>query len=544
MYFQVLCTVVGGLGIFLLGMDNMSSGMQKIAGPRLKKILATLTTNRILGIFTGIMITALVQSSSVSTVMTIGFVNASLLTLKQALGIILGANIGTTITGWLLAMNIGKYGLPIVGLAAILLMFKKEDKVRVRLMTLMGFGFIFLGLQLMSDGLRPLRELPEFVELFKAFRADTYLGVIKVALIGAAITGIVQSSAATLGITITLASQGLIDYPSAVALVLGENVGTTVTALLASIGASANAKRAAYAHTLINIIGVAWVTAIFPYYLFGLESILDPNHHVGAAIASAHTCFNICNVILMIPFVGVLDKFLQRIVPNDNNIEEDEVKVTKLSSMGKMLPTVIIDQTKNEVLTMGKYIKHIFFRLEELYEDPDKIAVNVVEINQVEDKLDLYEKEINNINYALLNRTLDQEYIEKTRRNLLVCDEYETISDYIGRIGDSIEKLQEHNIVIEGFRVEILQSLNDKIVKFFQHIHQGYESKEMKYFSDGIDEYNEIKNFCKTKRKEHFKDSTENIIPSRLNTEFSDIINYYQRAADHIYNIIEYYMKL
>lgn len=544
MYFQVLCTVVGGLGIFLLGMDNMSSGMQKIAGPRLKKILATLTTNRILGIFTGIMITALVQSSSVSTVMTIGFVNASLLTLKQALGIILGANIGTTITGWLLAMNIGKYGLPIVGLAAILLMFKKEDKVRVRLMTLMGFGFIFLGLQLMSDGLRPLRELPEFVELFKAFRADTYLGVIKVALIGAAITGIVQSSAATLGITITLASQGLIDYPSAVALVLGENVGTTVTALLASIGASANAKRAAYAHTLINIIGVAWVTTIFPYYLFGLESILDPNNHVGAAIASAHTCFNICNVILMIPFVGILDKFLQRIVPSDGNIEEDEVKVTKLSSMGKMLPTVIIDQTKNEVLTMGKYIKHIFFRLEELYEDPDKIAVNVVEINQVEDKLDLYEKEINNINYALLNRTLDQEYIEKTRRNLLVCDEYETISDYIGRIGDSIEKLQEHNIVIEGFRVEILQSLNDKIVKFFQHIHQGYESKEMKYFSDGIDEYNEIKNFCKTKRKEHFKDSTENIIPSRLNTEFSDIINYYQRAADHIYNIIEYYMKL
>ncbi|MCI7343536.1 MAG: Na/Pi symporter, partial [Fusobacterium necrophorum] len=236
MYFQVLCTVVGGLGIFLLGMDNMSSGMQKIAGPRLKKILATLTTNRVLGIFTGILITALVQSSSVSTVMTIGFVNASLLTLKQALGIILGANIGTTITGWLLAMNIGKYGLPIVGVAAILLMFKKEDKIKIRLRTLMGFGFIFLGLQLMSDGLRPLRDLPEFVNMFQAFQANSYLGVLKVALVGAAITGIVQSSAATLGITITLASQGLIDYPTAVALVLGENVGTTVTALLASLG--------------------------------------------------------------------------------------------------------------------------------------------------------------------------------------------------------------------------------------------------------------------------------------------------------------------
>ncbi|RXZ69193.1 Na/Pi cotransporter family protein [Fusobacterium necrophorum] len=544
MYFQVLCTVVGGLGIFLLGMENMSSGMQKIAGPRLKKILATLTTNRVLGIFTGILITALVQSSSVSTVMTIGFVNASLLSLKQALGIILGANIGTTITGWLLAMNIGKYGLPIVGVAAILLMFKKEDKIKIRLRTLMGFGFIFLGLQLMSDGLRPLRDLPEFVNMFQAFQANSYLGVLKVALVGAAITGIVQSSAATLGITITLASQGLIDYPTAVALVLGENVGTTITALLASLGASSNAKRAAYAHTLINLIGVLWVTAIFPYYLFALENILDPMHHMGAAIASAHTFFNICNVILLIPFIGMFDTFLQKVVSSDENMEEGEMKVTKLSAMGKMLPTVIIDQTKNEVLTMGKYIKHIFFRLEELYEDSEKIPVNVAEINEVEDKLDLYEKEINNVNYALLNRTLNQEYIEKTRRNLLVCDEYETISDYIGRIGDSIEKLQEHNILIEGFRVEILKDLNDKLVQFFQHIHHGYESKEMKYFSEGIDEYNEIKNFCKMKRKEHFKDNTENIIPSRLNTEFSDIINYYQRAADHIYNIIEFYMKL
>ena len=177
MYFQVLCTIVGGLGIFLFGMENMSSGMQKIAGPRLKKILATFTANRILGIFTGVVITALVQSSSVSTVMTVGFVNASLLTLKQALGIILGANIGTTTTGWLLAMNIGKYGLPIVGLSAILLMFRKDEKSRVRLLTMMGFGLIFLGLQLMSDGLKPLRDLPQFIEMFHAFKANSYLGL-------------------------------------------------------------------------------------------------------------------------------------------------------------------------------------------------------------------------------------------------------------------------------------------------------------------------------------------------------------------------------
>lgn len=544
MYYQVLFTVLGGLGIFLLGMEHMSSGMQKIAGPKLKKILATLTSNRILGIFTGILITALVQSSSVSTVMTIGFVNASLLTLKQALGIILGANVGTTITGWLLALNIGKYGLPIVGLASILLMFKKEDKMKVRLKTMLGFGFIFFGLQLMSEGLKPLRDLPEFINLFHAFKANTYLGVMKVALVGAAITAIVQSSAATLGITITLAVQGLIDYPTAVALVLGENVGTTITALLASLGATANAKRAAYAHTMINVIGVFWVTAIFPFYVRSLEHFIHPENHIGPAIASAHTFFNIFNVILLIPFVGLFDKILLKIVPDDVVDGEEEIKVTKLDSLSMTLPTLIIDQTKTEVLTMGKEIVTIFGKLEEIYVDSTKMEENVLFISEVEKKLDSYEREINDSNYALLHRTIEGEYVEKTRRNLLVCDEYETISDYIDRIAESLKSLQDHNISMDDFRREILMEANRKLLQFFRHIHQGYAMKEQRYFSDGIPEYNSIKEFYKTKRKEHFKSNTEHDIPSRLNTEFSDILRYYQRAADHIYNIIEFYMKL
>ena len=252
MYLNIIFNVIGGLGIFLYGMENMSGGMQKLAGKRLKKILAALTTNRIMAVLIGIFVTMLVQSSSVSTVMTIGFVNASLLTLKQALGVILGANIGTTVTGWLLVLNIGKYGLPITGAAAISYVFFRSDKARTRSLTVMGLGLIFLGLDLMSNGLKPIRSMPEFIELFKLFNADTYFGAVKVACIGALITGIVQSSAATLGITITLAVQGLIDYPTAVALVLGENVGTTITAFLASLGATTNAKRAAYL-SLIHI---------------------------------------------------------------------------------------------------------------------------------------------------------------------------------------------------------------------------------------------------------------------------------------------------
>jgi len=253
MYIKIILQLIGGLGLFLYGMEHMSTSMQKIAGPKLKKILASLTNNRILGILVGIVITALVQSSSVSTVMTVGFVNASLLTLKQALGVILGANIGTTITGWLLVLDIGKYGLPIVGVAAILYMFMKKEKARTNLSAIIGVGLIFFGLQLM------------------------------VTAVGAIITALIQSSAATIGITIALATQGLIDYQAAVALVLGENVGTTVTAFLASLGAKPNAKRAAFAHTLINLIGVFWVTSIFRFYLKFLNNFVDPVHHMGAA---------------------------------------------------------------------------------------------------------------------------------------------------------------------------------------------------------------------------------------------------------------------
>ncbi|MGL5797263.1 MAG: Na/Pi cotransporter family protein, partial [Cetobacterium sp.] len=297
MYLDIFFKVLGGLGLFLYGMENMSKGMQKMAGERLKKILAMLTTNRLLAIVMGVFVTGLVQSSSVSTVMTIGFVNASLLSLKQALGVILGANIGTTITGWILVLKIGKYGLPMAGAAAISTMFFTSEKARTRAMAIMGLGLIFFGLELMSDGLKPLRALPEFVSLFHAFTADTYLGVLKAAAVGALLTAVVQSSSATLGITITLAVQGLIDYPTAVALVLGENVGTTITALLASLNATANAKRAAYAHTIINITGVLWATTIFRPYLKFLETILDPTNNLTAAIATAHTMFNIINVV-------------------------------------------------------------------------------------------------------------------------------------------------------------------------------------------------------------------------------------------------------
>ena len=395
----------------------------------------------------------------------------------------------------------------------------------------------------MSTGLSPLRTLPEFIELFHSFKAHTFLGVIKVALVGALLTAVVQSSAATLGITITLAVQGLIDYPTAVALVLGENVGTTVTALFASIGANSNAKRAAYAHTLINIVGVMWATVLFKPYLKLLENFSDPTVNMSTAIATAHTIFNIVNVILFIPFVGYLAKFLCKIVKDDDN---GIVRVTRLSSLMVTLPSVIISQTKTEVLAMASNIKEVFFKLEELYYDDSKLEAYCEEINNIEYKLDLYEKEVSDANFSILNKGLQASYVEETRGNLITCDEYETISDYLARVSNGLRRLKSDDIHLTDIKKETLQKLNSMVFDFFDDINKAYDTNNKELFIVSIKKYTAIKNLYKEARNEHFANEATNndIMPSKLSTGYMDILNYYRRATDHIYNIIEHFAKI
>ena len=541
MYLNIIFNVIGGLGIFLYGMENMSGGMQKLAGKRLKKILAALTTNRIMAVIMGIFVTMLVQSSSVSTVMTIGFVNASLLTLKQALGVILGANIGTTVTGWLLVLNIGKYGLPITGAAAISYVFFRSDKARTRALTVMGLGLIFLGLDLMSNGLKPIRSMPEFIELFKLFNADTYFGAVKVACIGALITGIVQSSAATLGITITLAVQGLIDYPTAVALVLGENVGTTITAFLASLGATTNAKRAAYAHTIINIIGVIWVTSIFPFYIKFLGHIVDVENNITFGIATAHTMFNILNVILFIPFTGPLSVFLTKLVKDSGKSAE---KVTKLDKLMVGTPSFVVGQTKIEVLTMGQNIKEMMFALEETLAKNEVISdAKLARLQKIENDLDLYQKEVTDVNFLILNKDLTDSMREETRKNLEVCDEYETISDYLMRIAKSIRKIQDNDIVINDKARKTLFDLNENIEMLFREINISYETKDKERFIKAIKKANEITEKFRQARNFHLENVKEGT-SAVFSTSYMDILNHYRRIRDHIFNIIEVFTRL
>ena len=539
MYLDIIFNVLGGLGIFLYGMDNMSSGMQKLAGQRLKKILALLTTNRVMAILMGMGVTMLVQSSSVSTVMTIGFVNASLLTLKQALGVIFGANIGTTITGWILVLNIGKYGLPIVGAGAILYMFLKGDRAKTKALTFMGLGMIFLGLQLMSNGLKPVRSMPEFVSMFHMFSADTYFGVVKVAAIGALITAIVQSSSATLGITITLAVQGLIDYPTAVALVLGENVGTTITAILATLNANVNAKRAAYAHTIINTLGVIWVTAVFPYYLKFLSNFGSSETNMTMAIATAHTMFNVVNVLIFTPFIGVMADLLTKIVKDDGKKDD---RVTKIDFLMLKTPSVVVGQTKTEILTMGKYIEEMFGTLDNIYVNNEFITEEkVAQMRKIEDDLDLFQKEITDANFVILNKNITDKMKMDTRNNLEVCDEYETISDYLMRVTNSLKKLQDNSISLTDEEKSTLKEFNEDTRELFRNVNTAYALKNRDILMKAITKANKITEKYRKAKQVHLQDGGQENPIAMLTTSYMDILNHYRRVRDHIFNIIEVY---
>lgn len=332
----IAMTVLGGLGIFMLGMKYMSEGIQAVAGNSLRRLISLVTDNRVMAVGAGTLVTMLVQSSSVTTVIVVGLINAGLMQLHQAVGVIIGANIGTTITGWILVLKVGVYGLPMVGASALVYLFSRRDRPRFIAMAVMGLGMIFFGLELMKNGFAPMADNPAFIGAFSWFDAGSYTGVLKCVLVGCIVTMIVQSSSATLGITIGLASTGVIPFTSAAALVLGENIGTTVTVLIASIGGMTDARRAAYAHVLFNVIGVFWITLIFQWYIGVVASVVATTQganpmlislatasspavfaaSVTAGIALTHTGFNVLNTMLFLPFLPRYARLLERFVPD------------------------------------------------------------------------------------------------------------------------------------------------------------------------------------------------------------------------------------
>ncbi|MFD1625855.1 Na/Pi cotransporter family protein [Azospirillum griseum] len=338
---DMIFRVLGGLGLFMLGMEFLSDGIQSLAVDRMRQIMERFTTNRIFALLTGTFVTGVIQSSTVMTVMVVGFVNSGIVTLEQAIGLIMGANIGTTLTTVFVALPIGKWGLPVIGVAALIYLFVGKPKIRYSALAILGLGMIFYGLDLLTSGFRPIRSAPAMMEVFTLLSADGYGGILLCVALSALVTAIIHSSSATVGIVMGLGASGVMDWHTALAFTLGADIGTTATSYVAALNLSINARRTAYAHMSFNLIGVGLMLPLFPLSLSLVAWTLggDPGQAVTAAdgtvshplvpiaIATYSTGFNVFNTAVMLPFVPLMARLLSRVGAGQG--AEDDLSLPK-----------------------------------------------------------------------------------------------------------------------------------------------------------------------------------------------------------------------
>ncbi len=553
----MVMAAVGGLGIFMLGMKYMSEGMQAVAGNSLRRMISLVTDNRLLATGAGTGVTLLVQSSTITTVIVVGVVNAGLMQLHQAIGVILGANIGTTITGWILVLQIGEYGLPILGLAALVYLFSRRERVRFVAMAIMGLGMIFFGLELMKEGVAPMREIPFFVEAFTWFQADTYLGVLRCVLLGAVLTFLVQSSSATLGITIGLAVTGVIPFTTAAALVLGENIGTTITVLIASVGANTNAKRTAYAHVLFNLFGVFWITLIFGWYSQLVASVIETFHGVNpiltpigeaadplafaamitAAIALTHTGFNVTNTLLFLPFLGPYARLLERLAP-DPRVKE-VAQLRPMDARGMPAPILGIEQSRGEVVQMGRGVLKMVDWIRQLAFNGPRDDQIIQKTFHREEVLDNIHHEIITYLTDLLDASVPHSVAGEGREQLRIAHEFESMSDRLASILRAFLKLKEKNLELPADQQGELLTLHDEVADFLRQVTEAYIRREVLDEARAQSTNAAINRLVRSIQDQHLQRMVESPVDPNLSLILTGIITDYRRVRAHTMNIHE-----
>lgn len=375
---EVIFSFLGGLGIFLYGLKVMGDGLQASAGDRLRNILNKYTSNPVLGVLAGMIVTILTQSSSGTTVITIGLVTAGFMTLKQAIGVIMGANIGTTVTAFIIGIDLGEYAMPILALGAFLIFFFKRSKINNIGRVLFGFGSLFFGLEFMGGAVKPLAELEGFRQLMLDMSSHTIYGI----LAGIGLTALVQSSSATIGILQEFYSQDLITLQGAIPVLLGDNIGTTITAILASLAGSLAAKRAAFVHVIFNVIGVIIFTLLLPIVIPLIATIQDAWHLKPVmTIAFAHGAFNVTNTLIQLPFVGVLAWIVTKIVPG-KDVTEDYKPQHLNKDLVYHAPGVALQETQKELQNVGNIVRSMLDDVHHPSQMDKKMIKNVQQKHQ------------------------------------------------------------------------------------------------------------------------------------------------------------------
>lgn len=538
--FSILYTFLGGLGLFFFGMKFMSDGLQAVAGDVIRKIINSITSNRFMAVGVGLLVTCIVQSSSVTTVMTVGFVNANLMTLTQAIGVIFGANIGTTITGWIISIKVEKYGLLLVGLGFIPGLFAKNEKWEHLGKAILGVGLVFVGLQTMSGAFVPLRTNQGFLDSIAYFSGEHYGAYIASIMMGCLLTMIVQSSSAMLGITMALASSGVIHYHTAVALVLGENIGTTITAILASLGANVNARRAARAHATFNLLGVTIMLLILPYY-FDLVNTLIPHDarftaadgthpYVAQHIALAHTLFNVSATILFLPFIKQLAAFVTKITPE--RAEKETPHLIVLGDPNIMLPAASMAQAESELRKMKGIVDRMYKLNREFWEaeeyDPKKLA-KIIDYERITDNI---HKEITVFLCYVMEKPMSHHQSEQLQAMIKIADELESVADYIERLANYRERFKRDETLSGESRTEFFQFL-DEVWNFFVLVGTGLTDGESLDMSRIEAKSHELQLWADSMREKHLDRISKGTYPAVTALTYSDMVVALRKIRAH-----------
>lgn len=552
---QVL-ELIGALGFFIFGMKEMSDGIQKVAGSKMREILRVMTSNRFLGVFTGFLVTALVQSSSASTVMVVSFVNAGLLSLVESIGVIMGANIGTTITAWLISIlgfkvKISALALPIIAIG-FPMMFSSRTLFKSWAQVLIGFALLFMGLDALKHAVPDLKSNPEILAFLSNYADMGYLSTLIFIVVGTVLTLVVQSSSAAMALTLVMCFEGWIPFELAAAMVLGENIGTTITANLAALVGNVHAKRAAGAHFVFNIFGVIWMFIAFPFFLQAIgwymntymdmhpfaESASYNPEHIPIALSIFHSSFNILNVILLIGLVPFIAKTVERLIKSKGDDED-----FTLEFIGRGLvqtPEISLAEAENEIQKFGKLNKKGVQKISDLIETTDakKQKKLIEKLKEYEDHTDLIELKVAEFLMELSRNQLSTESSRRVQSYLSVVNHMESIGDIYYQMSKSIERKIDKKIWFEESHREALREMKSLVDKSMELMMPNIKRNPDQIRLDEAIELEKLINKKRDKfRSRNFKNIEKDKVSLDAGLIYMDLVSGYEKIADNVIHI-------
>jgi phosphate:Na+ symporter len=537
---DLIFQLIGGLGFFLYGMKFMSEGLRKVASDRLKNILDHLTKNRVLALLVGTGVTAVIQSSSAMTVMVIGFVNAGLLTFRQAIPVVLGANIGTTFTAWLVSFfamfKITHYALPAVGIGFLIMIVARKASTRHWGEVLFGFGVLFVGIGFMKDAFAPLENSQRVLDIMVNFSRYPILGV----LVGTVITMLLQSSSATIAIVQVLAFNGLIDFPSAVPIVLGDNIGTTITAQIARIGGTTGAVRVAWSHTLMKVFGTTYVM-VFVYlglYIRLIEWMIPGDLNSGNIlfhIALAHSVFNVFNACFFLPLIPTVQRLVEKMIKPKGDVVE--VGTQYLEKHLLETPVIALEQSKKEIVRMLVLAGDSLEKSYEIFKT-GRIELSR-KVARLEYAVDNLQAEITRYLIDISMEELEQEDAEKIPVFIHSVNDIERVADNAVNISELGQRRSNKGLVFSTMAIEELDTMYKIVNEMLDDVRTGLETDDLGVAREALIKEEELNKMQRSLRKSHTKRVNDGSCQMLSGIVFIDCVDCFEKIGDHLSNIAE-----